>query len=164
MSLRLNRPTNANGQQRYQQGIYQIQNPHKYIGDINDCKYRSSWEKKFCTYCDLNPKVKRWGSEVSKVPYIGYDNNKHVYHIDFYVEIEDETETGKKMLVEVKPSTECKPPKKPNRITAKSLESYEYSLKMYQKNILKWQAARQYALDRGMQFVIVNENHLAKLS
>lgn len=163
MSLRLNRPKNAKGEQKYHQGHYIIRNPEKYIGDISSCVYRSSWERKFCAYCDVNPNILKWGSEVSTVPYIGPDNRPHKYHIDFYLEMPDPSGVNKKLLVEVKPSNECRPPKAPEKMTAKAMESYEYSLKMYQKNLYKWQAAKQYAIDRGMQFVIVNENHLDKI-
>ena len=162
--LRLNRPKNAKGEQRYHQGYYVLRNPDKYIGDPSNIMYRSSWERKFCTFCDINPNVIKWGSEVSAIPYIGPDGKQHKYHIDFYIETPTpNSDVYKKMLVEVKPSNECLPPKKPQKMTAKAMESYEYALKMYQKNLYKWQAAKQYAIDRGMQFVIVNENHLDKI-
>ena len=162
-NARPNRPKNAKGEVKYHQGYYQLRNPEKYIGNPNSIVYRSGWERKFCAYCDINPNIVKWGSEVSTVPYIGPDGRSHNYHIDFYLEMPDPSGVNKKMLVEVKPSNECRPPKAPEKMTAKALESYEYSLKMYQKNLYKWQAAKQYAADRGMQFVIVNEQHLDKI-
>lgn len=157
-------PKNAKGELRYHQGYYELKNPTKYIGDPSHIVFRSSWERKFCAFCDINPNILKWGSEVATIPYIGPDQKQHMYHIDFYIEMPgDRPEMNKKILVEVKPSNEIQQPKKPEKATAKALESYEYSLKMYQKNLYKWTAAKQYAQDRGMQFMIVTENHLDKI-
>ena len=38
----------------YRSGKYEPRNPEKYIGDIHNIIYRSSWEHRFCTYCDTN--------------------------------------------------------------------------------------------------------------
>lgn len=160
MSIRPHFPKNAKGELRYQQGWYTLQNHEKYVGDPSQIVYKSSWERKFCTWCDLNPNILKWGSEVATVPYIGPDNKQHRYHIDYYIEIAGEGDMNEKILVEVKPSNELYAPKKPNNITAKTLESYEYSIKTYQKNLYKWSAAKQYAQDRGMKFMIITEKQL----
>jgi len=47
-------PPNKRGQ--YNQGIYNIQNPDKYLGDPRKCVFRSGWEKKVFKKFDLNPK------------------------------------------------------------------------------------------------------------
>ncbi len=156
-------PKNAKGELRYHQGYYVLNNPEKYIGDPSHIVFRSSWERKFCSFCDLNPNVLKWGSEVATIPYIGPDQKQHRYHIDFYFESAGNDGVNKKILVEVKPSSEVQAPKKPNNVTAKTLESYEYALKMYQKNLYKWTAAKQYAADRGMEFMIVTENLLSRI-
>ena len=123
--------------------------------------FRSSYERRFCFYCDLNPRVKKWGSEISSVPYKDPDGKERQYHVDFYIELETANpEMDKKMLIEVKPQHETAPPKKPGKITTKTAENYTYALKAYQKNLCKWSAAKQYATDRGMEFVIVTEKHL----
>lgn len=163
MSLRLNNPKNSKGEYKYHQGYYKIKNVEKYVGDIVNCVFRSSWEKKFCTWCDLNPNILKWGSEIAVIPYIGPDQQQHRYHIDFYIETEGQNGINERTLIEVKPSNELYAPKKPEKLTAKALESYEYSIKAYQKNIYKWSAAKQYAQDRGMKFMIVTENHLSKI-
>src|SRR5574344_1076276 len=49
------------------QGYYVPQNPEKVIG--GNIIYRSSWEEKFCRWCDLNKNVLRWGVEVIQIPY-----------------------------------------------------------------------------------------------
>ena len=51
-------------------GRYIPQNPKKYKGDPQRVVYRSLWERKFMVYCDTNPKILEWGSEVVIIPYL----------------------------------------------------------------------------------------------
>jgi hypothetical protein len=44
--------------------------PSKYKGDPNNIICRSSWERKFCHWCDLNESILEWGSEEFYIPYI----------------------------------------------------------------------------------------------
>ena len=37
--------------------------PKKYKGDSDNIICRSSWERRFCNYCDLNENILQWGSE-----------------------------------------------------------------------------------------------------
>lgn len=146
---------------KYQQGYYQLQNPDKYIGNPAEIVFRSSYERRFCFYCDLNPRIKKWGSEVSSVPYQDPEGKVRQYHIDFYMELDvGNSDMYKKLLVEVKPLHETAAPQKPGKLTPKQMQNYTYALKMYQKNLCKWTAAKQYAIDRGMEFIIVTEKHL----
>ena len=147
---------------KYMQGYYSLQNIEKYIGDPTKIAFRSSYEKRFCFYCDLNSRVLKWGSETVTIPYIGPDGREHRYHTDFYMEVEDENnpEMPKKFLVEVKPLAQTKMPEKPGKLTERKIESYKYALLEYHKNIRKWKAAKEYAESRGMQFIIVTEKHL----
>ena len=50
-------------------GRYRVKNPKKYKGDPNMVIYRSLKEKHF-KWCDDNPKVKRWSSEETVIPYL----------------------------------------------------------------------------------------------
>ena len=45
--------------------LFKPSHPRKYKGDITNIICRSTWEKKFCHYCDLNENVIEWGSEES---------------------------------------------------------------------------------------------------
>ena len=150
---------------KYQQGYYKLHNVDKYLGDPTAIVFRSSYERRFCAYCDLNPKIKKWGSEISTIPYIDPEGKERRYHVDFYIEVEDMSTADhcKRMLVEVKPLNETKLPTKPKSLTLKVLRNYEYALKMYQKNLCKWNAAKQYATEKGMQFVILTEKHLNQI-
>ena len=53
--------------------------PKKYKGNPNNIICRSSWERKFCRYCDLNEQVLEWGSEEFYIPYISPVDNRVSY-------------------------------------------------------------------------------------
>ena len=59
-------------------------------------------------------------------------------------------------LVEIKPKTQTQPPKFKGRRTKR----YLAEKKAYIINNAKWNAAAQYAADRGQKFIIVNEDDL----
>ena len=157
-----------NKSDKYHSGYYKLINEKKYITDPSKIVYRSSLELKFCNFIDKNPKVLKWGSEVVGVPYIGSDNKPHTYWMDFYVEIENlKNPAGyDRLLVEVKPSQEVfrivknQPPQKPIKSTPTSLRNWEYALKEFYKNKLKWVHAQEYARVKGMTFIIVTEKTL----
>lgn len=149
---------------KYSSGYYVLINKEKYIGDPAKIVFRSSLENRFCKLVDNSPKVIRWGSEIVDIPYIGQDGKKHIYHMDFYIEAENNDKTGyDKMLIEIKPSVEVdrifenKPPEKPKKTTPTSLRNWEYALKEFIKNKLKWSTTQQFAKDRGLVFKIVTE-------
>ena len=49
---------------------YKPSHPTKYKGDASNIICRSSWERKFCRWCDLNENILAWGSEEFCIPYI----------------------------------------------------------------------------------------------
>ena len=62
-------------------------------------------------------------------------------------------------MVEIKPKSQTKPPKKPSRQTKK----YINEVMTYVKNEAKWKAAQKYAQDRGYHFEIWTEDTLKSL-
>ena len=48
---------------------YKPNNPKKYNGDYRNIICRSNWERRFCSWCDLNENVLEWGSEEFWIPY-----------------------------------------------------------------------------------------------
>ena len=59
---------------------YKPSHPTKYKGDASNIICRSSWERKFCRWCDLNENILAWGSEEFCIPYISpIDNRVHRY-------------------------------------------------------------------------------------
>ena len=134
-------------------GIYKPEHPKKYVGDPNMIVYRSLLERRFMVYCDTNPGIINWASEELPIRYFNpIDKRWHNYYVDFIIK----TDKGKKMLVEIKPSRQCKPPKAPKRKTKSYMrESFEYI-----KNKAKWQAAKSYCEDNNASFKIITEKEL----
>ena len=137
-------------------GKYKIKKPEKYVGDPNNVTYRSLWERACFTWCERNPKVVRWSSEEIIIPY--YDagrKRQRRYFMDLMIEFSD----GKKIIVEVKPKKQTKPPTKRGKKKARYLEESM----TFVTNQCKWQAAEKYAKDRGWQFHIWHEDILKSL-
>jgi len=151
-----------NKQDKYHQGVYKIQNPAKYVGNPNEILYRSSWEYKFMLYCDLNPGVLKWGSEVFKIPYNDFMGHGHVYIPDFYLETRnlENPDYMNRFLVEIKPEKQIRQPILPNSISEKKLKNLEYDIKEWQKNKYKWAYAQEWCKNRDIQFWLITEEHL----
>lgn len=141
----------------YNQGKWFPKNPEKYVGDVNNIFYRSSWEKRFLNWCDMNPSVVAYSSEETVVPYIcGTDNKPHRYFVDITMKIKDQNGNIKTYLVEIKPYAQTQPPKFKGRKTPRYLAEVE----TYIKNQSKWKAAKEYAKQRGAEFTIITEKEL----
>ena len=134
-------------------GVFRPNNPKKYVGDSRKIIYRSSWERKFMSYCDRNPDIVEWASEEMFVPYVSpIDKKVHRYFPDFLVK----TSSGKKVMIEIKPAIQCKRPKPRSRKTKRYLQEQLTFI----KNISKWKAAKEYCSDNGLEFKIMTEKEL----
>jgi hypothetical protein len=137
--------------------IYKPLFPQKYVGDPTGIIMRSSWETKFANWCDKNPSIIKWSSEETIVPYrCPTDNKIHRYFVDFKIQVQSKEGTLKTYLIEVKPSKQVSPPIYPGRRTQRYLAE---SL-TFMKNQAKWEAATNYAKDRGWEFKIITEYEL----
>lgn len=142
---------------KYIQGKFRPKNPTKYAGDPNNIVYRSSWELKAMMFFDAHPDILYWASEELAIPYISpVDNRTHRYFVDFIIKaktVEGKIETT---LIEVKPESQQKPPKKSEKLTKRFVnESLTYAT-----NTAKWEAAQRFALEHGWLFKVVNERDL----
>lgn len=139
------------------QGKYKPANPEKYKGNILNIVYRSSWERKFLYYCDMNENVLEYSSEEKAIPYRSpVDGKIHRYYPDFLIKVKESDGSIKKYMIEIKPSKQTVPPPKPKRQTKKYIaEVYEYA-----KNQSKWEAAREWCADRGYEFKVITEHEL----
>lgn len=146
---------------RFKQGYYKPKNPSKYLGDLSNIIFRSSWEYKFMCYCDLSSSVLQWSSEPVSIPYTSpIDGKKHKYFVDFYCEIFDGVK-NQKYLVEVKPVAQyLKQPIFEGKKTPKKLERYKQEMTTYIVNNAKFSYATQYAKNIGMEFKIITEKEL----
>jgi len=134
-------------------GKYRLKKPEKYIGDQANITYRSGWEKSTFIWCEKNPNVKKWGSEIVVLDYIcATDKRVHKYYVDLFIEWID----GSKSLVEVKPDREQKAPKKPKRQTKK----YITECIAFAKNTSKWQVAQAFCKKMDYKWEIWGEKKL----
>lgn len=138
-------------------GRYRVKNPEKYKGNYEKVYYRSSWELKFMVYCDNNSAVLEWGSEEVVIPYISpLDGRRHRYFPDFYIKVKQKDGSTKKIIIEVKPKHQTQPPKPQQRKTKKFINE----VRTWGVNEAKFKAANSWTKDRGMEFMILTEDHL----
>jgi len=136
---------------------YKPSHPQKYKGDSNNIICRSSWERKFCRWCDLNESVIEWGSEEFSIPYLSpLDNRVHRYFPDFIIKVKEQSGKIKTYVIEVKPKKQTAPPKQKSRVT----KSYIHEAKTYAVNQAKWKAAKEWCDDRLLEFKIITEEEL----
>ena len=169
------------------QGYYIPKNTGKVIGNPAEIIYRSGWERDLCRWCDDNPAVLRWGVEIAKIEYrdpgsVSVNDMKRLnlnpadpqywpvrsYFIDFYIEIEgDKTDTGltvNRLLVEVKPKAQTmRPVPPPDTAKLKEQKSFVKNCRTFLTNSAKWEAAKRWADDHEMKFVIWTEDQLHQL-
>lgn len=134
---------------KYQQGIFEMKNPAKYIGKHSP-RYRSSWELKFMRVLDSHPNVVAWASESHRIPYRNPLTQKQtVYVPDFFMVYEDRSGTRKAEFIEIKPAGQIMG-------KAKSVQQKAAAI----VNEAKWQAARAFAERQGVGFRVLTENEL----
>lgn len=138
-------------------GRFTPTNPKKYTDDVNNIIFRSSWERRFMVYCDQHSKILNWSSESLGIPYISpVDNKIHTYYPDFLVEIESKEGSKKTVLIEVKPYSQCFPPKKPKRQTRRFITECA----TYAVNQAKWDAAKALCKKKGWEWKVLTEKEL----
>lgn len=138
------------------QGKFKLKNPNKYLGDIQNVCYRSSWELSLMMWCDNSPSVINWSSEEIIIPYLcPTDNARHRYYVDFTITFND----GKTYWIELKPEKYTKVPKN----NKKKNKTYIKEVFEYVKNQAKWKAALSYATAHGATFQVWTEKTLLKL-
>lgn len=139
------------------QGYFKPKNPSKYKGDPTNIVYRSSWELKLMSYLDGHKDVVSWGSEEIVIPYRSpIDGRLHRYFVDFVVTKINSNGLRETSLIEVKPSSQTKPPTKQKKITKR----YITEVTTWGINDAKWKAATEYCKERGWSFHIFTEKEL----
>ena len=136
---------------------YKPKHPKKYQGNPNNIICRSSWERKFCQWCDRKENVISWASEEISIPYVSpKDNRIHRYYPDFLIKVREYNNRIQTYVVEVKPKKQTLPPKPRKRVT----KSYIYECTTYAVNQAKWKAASEFCKDNRINFKIVTEDQL----
>ena len=135
---------------RFAQGIYEVQNPEKYIGKGKP-RYRSGWELVFMRFADNNNKVLKWASESIQIPYRNPLTGKQTIYVpDFFLLYQDKTGQQRAELIEIKPSAQT------NVQEAKSTRDKAAAI----VNQAKWAAASAYAKRMGIKFRVITENEI----
>lgn len=139
--------------------LFILENKAKYRGSNPDnIVARSSWEKACMKFFDNSSMVVSWSSESVVVRYFSLiDQRDHRYFIDFAVELA----SGKKLLIEVKPEAQTRPPKPPS--SGRMTKSFKNAQDTYAVNVCKWKAAIKYAEMNGWEFAIWTESTLKKM-
>lgn len=138
-------------------GFFKPKNPKKYRGDPTNIIYRSSWELKLMLYLDEHKDIITWGSEELIIPYRSpIDGRIHRYFPDFIVTKINKEGIKETVVIEVKPSSQTKPPKKQQNMTKR----YLTEVKTWGMNEAKWKAALEYCKDRKWSFHIFTEKEL----
>lgn len=137
------------------QGIFIPRFPKKYVGDVSNIVYRSSWERRFFAYCDESPGIRRWASEEIVIPYVSpLDQRIHRYFPDVW--LESQTPLGiKTFLIEIKPKsqTAIRPHiRKSQKLLRESLA--------VAVNHAKWDAAKTFCAHQSWTFLVLTEEHL----
>lgn len=163
MRAKSNKQNPPHRQSRFRQGYYMPSHPEKYIGDPSKIIYRSSWEYRFCKYCDDTSEVLSWSSEPVAIPYISpVDNKEHSYFVDFYMKL-SKPDGPVEYLVEIKPSKSLKPPAMPEGLsTINRLKTYNRAATDWVINRAKFKAAQEFSRINNKHFIIVTEEFLFK--
>ena len=158
MSIKKVKPNANSG---FRQGYYKPKNPQKYKGPL-PIIYRSSWERKFCHWCDHNEDVLYWMSEPFSIDYFNLlDNRIHKYYPDFYIRLrrmDEGKEVFENVVVEIKPKAQLQKPKEPKRKTAKAMTNYKYGYETYVRNLCKTDALQKLAKSRGFKVMLLTED------
>ena len=135
-------------------GYFKCNHPEKYMGNTKGIVYRSSYEFKYMRQLDNDPKVKQWASEEFSIPYYSkVDGRKRRYFPDMYVEYVD----GRKELIEIKPLSQCLPPKANAKRSRRKMLN---EIVTYERNQAKWAYAKEWCKQRGIQFKVLTEREL----
>lgn len=140
-------------------GRFIPKNPAKYVGNVNNILFRSSWEVRFMQWLDTNNAVLRWGSEELAIPYVnpikvdeGGRPKISRYFPDFIILYRDAFGNLKKEIVEVKPYKE-------SVITPRMSDRDKLA---YTVNQAKWKAAAIFAESQGATFRVITEKTMFK--
>lgn len=147
-------------------GTFIPKNPEKYLGDVNNITWRSSWELRAFQFMDGNPNVLGWASE--EIPFIEgvdlkeeftgtiiyikpTDRRPHQYYPDIFAVMKDKAGNIGRFLIEIKPLKETGARVKKMSVEDKITVAINHA---------KWEAARKYCEPRGMKFVVLTEREL----
>lgn len=148
--IKNNRPSKKS---KYKQGYFPINECQKYVGKT-PIIYRSSWERKFCIYCENTPQIINWSSEPCEIKYFHPINQKyHRYYPDFLIKMDN----GQIFLIEIKPQHQLEDPILPKRKTKKAMINFHKAKETWLMNMAKFDAANKFCENNNWKFKIITE-------
>lgn len=136
---------------QFSSGTFHPKNPKKYIGR-GSIRWRSSWEYSVMLMLDGNDAIVNWASESIKIPYRDPLTGKPtVYVPDFLVMYIDNNKQKHVEVWEIKPA---------NQTFKESVGKNPYNQAQWVKNMVKWEAAKNWCKQNGMVFKILTEKDL----
>ena len=137
---------------KWAQGVYQVINPKKYVGQGLP-RYRSGWEHSFMRFCDTNDNIMQWASESIRIPYLHPLTGKMTTYVpDFLITYKTRDNTLRAELIEIKPKgqsaiTEGQKPRDRAVVAV---------------NYAKWDAATKWCRNQGLTFRVITEDDMFK--
>ena len=137
---------------KWAQGVYQVINPKKYVGQGMP-RYRSGWEHSFMRFCDTNDNIMQWASESIRIPYLHPLTGKMTTYVpDFLITYKTRDNTMRAELIEIKPKgqsaiTEGQKPRDRAVVAV---------------NYAKWDAATKWCRKQGLTFRVITEDDMFK--
>jgi len=143
---------------KFLQGKFNPKHPEKYVGDPKNIQIRSSYELRAMMWLDDNPAVIKWGSEEFHIPYVKPTDGKiHRYFPDIVFQYKAADGSIRKVLVEIKPEVQTRPPKLATTKTGKASRRYLNEAMTYATNMAKWEAAQSWCKKNGFEWMIWDE-------
>jgi hypothetical protein len=142
---------------QFRRGLYQPQNPQKYVGR-KQAMYRSSFEFKFMRFLDISPSILEWSSESISIIYLNPVTGRPTrYYPDFLIKVKDKNGNEAIEIIEIKPFKQTRPPvaSKGKKKTTLLMESKTWAI-----NTAKWLAAQEFCKNHGFTFRILTEKDL----
>lgn len=156
----------------YKTGTYEMKHPEKYVGKSKPY-FKSSYEERMMYWLDMNNKVIEWSYEPQYIEYLNQvptnapdwmralvDFKVHKYFVDFYAKLVNNEGQQVRYILEIKPHVQTIMPTEPKRKTKKSIKKFYNDMKEYIKNSNKWDAAENYANQKGLNFTVLTEKQL----
>ncbi len=157
MSKLMSERIRRNGPSGCLQGKYTPAFPDKYVGNVKNVVYRSSWERVMMAWLDKREDVIRWSSEELSIPYFDPVTKQfRRYFPDFVFTVRTMIGEEKTIIAEVKPHMETFLRQSPRKQT----RSFITEAATFAKNQAKWAAATEYCKDKGWEFKVLTEYDL----
>jgi len=135
---------------RYAKSEYTPRHPEKYVGKGRIIA-RSSWETHFMQFLDSHPSVQAWSSESIRIPYKNPFTGKITHYVpDFMMQYVDSKGKQHVDLIEIKPAGQ----------THIEMARGDKDKAAIALNYAKWDSARAFAKEAGMNFKILTEMEL----